>query len=207
MFHDIIGRSMRMAMCGLALLATPALAHPGDGAGVSKAKPVVTAAPGTCTAAEMAVITEAFAEARRRLQQATAFIVERPDDPHVRRWFGSTPPKLILLNLQIIAQGVENPARYTMQCHHAVGCAERPFAYALPYAGTLGFCASFFRSPDSGRDARFGIVVHEVSHIVIRTRDAAYFPENTEKLAHENPAIAATNAESYEHFVEFLPVR
>lgn len=207
MFHDINGRRLRAAMFGLSLIATPALAHPGDAAGVSKAQPGVTAAPGICTAAELAVITEAFAVARRRLQQATAFVAERPDDPHVRRWFGSAPPKLILLNLQIIAQGVENSARYTIQCNDAVGCTEGPFAYASPYAGMLGFCAGFFRARDSGRDARFGIVVHEVSHIVIRTRDAAYFPENTEKLARENPAIAATNAESYEHFVEFLPVR
>lgn len=207
MFHDVISRPLRTAMIGLSLIAMPALAHAGDGAVESKPQPASNAVPGNCSAAEVAVITEAFAEARRRLQQAIDFVAERPDDPHVRLWFGTTRPKLILLNLQMIAQGVESPARYTLRCQDAAGCASGAFAYASPYVGRLGLCSKFFQARDSGRDARFGVIVHEVSHIVIHTRDAAYFPENTEKLARVDPSIAATNAESYEHFVEFLPGR
>ena len=207
MNNETIGRAIRLATLGLSLIATPVLAHPGHEARDAKPQGVAPAAAGTCSAQEIAVITEAFAEARRRLQHAIAFIAERPGDPHVRRWFGSTRPKLIQLHLQMIAAGVESPARYAMQCHDAEGCRRGAFAYASPYTGGLGFCGNFFRAGNSGRDARFGVVVHEVSHIVLHARDAAYFPENTENLARDEPAIAATNAESYEHFVEFLPAR
>ena len=49
------------------------------------------------------------------------------------------------------------------------------------------------------------MVVHEVSHLVLGTRDAAYQPRGAEALAKDEPRVAAMNADNYEYFVEFLP--
>jgi hypothetical protein len=75
---------------------------------------------------------------------------------------------------------------------------------ALPASGSLGFCPIFFRASDRGQDSRFGIVVHEVSHISIGTRDATYQPHQVLILAKDDPATAAMNADSYEYLVETL---
>jgi hypothetical protein len=56
-----------------------------------------------------------------------------------------------------------------------------------------------------GTDSRWGILIHEASHLAANTRDHAYRPNGALMLAKENPARAAENADNYEYFVETLP--
>jgi peptidyl-Lys metalloendopeptidase len=56
-----------------------------------------------------------------------------------------------------------------------------------------------------GTDSRWGILIHEASHLAANTRDHAYRPTGALRLAKDNPARAAENADNYEYFVETLP--
>jgi len=190
------------------LLATPAMADggvkkPSTGSATAAAVP-----PGTCTREQLTVIDEAFTTARERVQAALAFIDERPEDPHIRRWFGTTPRKVVRHHFALIDAGLHDGGRPRLRCNDPEACPQghgSRFAYARQSDRLLGFCHSFFSTGTRGQDARFGVVVHELSHIVVGTRDAAYQPRGAESLAKDEPLVAAMNADNYEYFVEFLP--
>ncbi len=44
------------------------------------------------------------------------------------------------------------------------------------YAGsrTIYLCGAYISAPDSGVDTKFGILVYEMTHAVVATRDIAY---------------------------------
>ncbi len=80
-------------------------------------------------------------------------------------------------------------------------------AYASAGRGLLGLCPAFFRARMTGFDSRWGILVHEVSHLVAGTRDHAYGRRSAMALAANEPARAAQNADNFEYFVETLAAR
>lgn len=181
------------------LLAGPALAHPG---GVKD--PAQASAPGACSTAQLAEIDAAWAEAGTAVAAAVARLNADPNLPELRRWFGTTPAKFVRMNLERIAAHIARGRPADTACEHPVACREQPFAYANPGTGAIGFCRPFFQAGARGQDSRFGIVVHEVSHLAVRTRDATYQPQRVLGLAKTEPAVAAMNADSYEYFVEEL---
>jgi peptidyl-Lys metalloendopeptidase len=186
--------------------ASPALAQgkPRQGQGPAAAPPNPD---GRCSAEQMAVIRAAFAEARTRQRDATAFLLRNPNHEHVTLWFGSTPRSVLVQNFQTIAAGLAREQVFAFQCLHPQSCARGPFAYARTAGYVLGFCQGFFDARDEGRDSRFGIMIHEVSHAALGTIDAGYGPNAGMKLAREEPHRAVNNADNYEYFVEFLPRR
>lgn len=186
------------ALAALVLLASPACAQLAGKAG----KPA--AADGTCTAEQLAQIDAAFVEARAAIHFTVERLSEDPRHPELRRWFGTTPGKLVRANLERIAARVAQGRPADTACNHPTHCRNRPAAYARPGSGSLGFCEIFFSARDRGQDSRFGIVVHEVSHISIGTRDATYQPHQVLILAKDDPETAALNADSYEYLVESL---
>ncbi|MCK8784305.1 M35 family metallopeptidase [Roseomonas sp. NAR14] len=198
---------------GVALAGTkpeallPGVTAPG---GKPEALPPEAGAPrvaqgGVCTPAEQAVLDEAFAEARTRMRQAIRFVAERPQDPHVVRYFGTASVKQVRWTLERIALRLDQPGTFGTSCNDPRGCNRDIFAYSERGRPHLGFCARFFRSPEEGQDARFGVVIHEMSHLAAGTDDHAYQPANVRRLAQENPQLAVLNADSYEYFVETLP--
>jgi hypothetical protein len=56
-----------------------------------------------------------------------------------------------------------------------------------------------------GLDSRFGILIHEMTHIAARTGDHAYRPSGAARMADTDPTLAARNADNYQYFVETLP--
>jgi hypothetical protein len=161
---------------------------------------------GRCDAAQMAVVDEAFATARERVRRAIEHLDESPpEDPHVRRWFGATPRKILRHHFELIAAGLQDDGRPRLRCNDGRSCTDGRMAYARVQQRLIGFCATFFRAGAKGQDTRFGVLVHEVSHIAVGTRDAAYQPRGAQALAKQEPRVAAMNADSYEYFVEFLP--
>jgi peptidyl-Lys metalloendopeptidase len=190
------------------LLAALLLAPPTFAQGKPRAPAAPPANPdGRCTAEQMGVIRAAFAEARTRQRDAIAFVLRQPNHEHVTRWFGTTPRPVLVQNLKTIAAGLAREDVYTYQCLHPQSCARGPFAYTRTAGLVLGFCQGFFNAADSGRDSRFGIVIHEVSHAALGTIDAGYGPDAGMKLGREEPERAVQNADNYEYFVEFLPRR
>ena len=69
----------------------------------------------------------------------------------------------------------------------------------------LGLCPPYFRARMDGVDSRWGILIHEASHIAANTRDHVYRPNGALALAKEDATRAAENADNYEYFVETLP--
>lgn len=162
-------------------------------------------APGpNCSPEQRQMVDEAIAEARRRVAGAITFVRTRPDDPHVRRWFGEGQNNLVLKNLQTTAQRLAQPETLTVHCNDPQTCRGQ-FAYARRSANLLGLCTPFFRARFEGQDNRWGIVIHEITHLAALTGDHAYQPRGAQALAKSNPERAARNADNYEYFVEFMP--
>ncbi|WP_198378701.1 M35 family metallopeptidase [Neoroseomonas rubea] len=158
-----------------------------------------------CVAAHRALIDDALAEARRRLPEAIRLVREEPNHPHIRRWFGDAPRKTIRLTLELTLARLEDMTGVDLRCNDPPGCPGGRFAYARERDMVLGLCAPYFRARMDGTDSRWGILIHEASHLAANTRDHAYRPNGALTLAKENSARAAENADNYEYFVETLP--
>ena len=158
-----------------------------------------------CVEAHRALIDDALAEARRRLPEAIRLVREEPDHPHIRRWFGDAPRKTIRITLELTLARLEDMAGVDLRCNDPPGCPGGRFAYARERDMVLGLCPPYFRARMDGTDSRWGILIHEASHLAANTRDHAYRPNGALVLAKENPARAAENADNYEYFVETLP--
>lgn len=158
-----------------------------------------------CVEAHRALIDDAMAEARRRLPEAIRLVREEPDHPHIRRWFGDAPRKTIRITLELTLARLEDMSGVDLRCNDPPGCPGGRFAYARERDMVLGLCPPFFRARMDGTDSRWGILIHEASHLAANTRDHAYRPNGALALAKENSARAAENADNYEYFVETLP--
>ncbi|HYF08852.1 MAG TPA: M35 family metallopeptidase [Acetobacteraceae bacterium] len=170
-------------------------------------KPLEGVTGPNCSPEQRQAVDSAMAEARRRLAIAIRFVQERPNDPHVIRWFGEGQNGLVLKTLRLTAERMNRPGSLTIHCNDPPTCARGQMAYARTTVSLLGVCPPFFRAGWEGQDNRWGILIHEVSHIAAGTQDFAYQPRGAQALAKEDPSRAARNADNYEYFVEFLPVR
>lgn len=190
------------ALLAIPALTVPALAQSGD----KEAMPAA-ARDGACSAEQLAQIDAAFGEAEAAIATTVRRLNDEPNLPELRQWFGATPAKFVRMNLERVAERVARGRPSATACNHPAMCERgenSPFAYALPSAGSMGFCPLFFRAGARGQDSRFGILVHEMSHLAIGTRDATYQPRHVLALAKQEPATAAMNADSYEYLVETL---
>lgn len=199
------------ATAAAALLAAPMLGTAAQQDDLQGKGPVA-AESGTCTPAQRATIVQAFADARDLALRSAAFLEERPEDPHVARFFGNSPRKVLAEHYRIIAAGTERLSDLDLRCEDQRVCGNGgTFAYIMHPHGqrpraVAGFCRSFFAAnPTTGQDNRAGIVIHEVSHLVLDTRDAEYQPRAAQDLAKDEPNVAAMNADNYEYFAEFMP--
>ncbi len=166
---------------------------------------------GTCTDEQRATIRRAFVDARQMVNASIASLTLEPEAirPHLARFFGSNPAGAIAKNFRAISQGLDNrEARLAYECNRADSCRGQTFAY-VRWGGNarevMGVCPTFFRAARTGQDSQGGIIVHEMSHLALGTRDHAYQPARVEALAKDDPRAAQMNADSYEYFAEFLP--
>jgi hypothetical protein len=160
---------------------------------------------GVCTPDQQGQIAEAFDLARQRLGAAISLVSTDPNNAHVRRWFGTADRKLVMRNLQLTLAAMQDTTRLKLRCNADNDCGRGTFANARPSIRVITLCSVFFRAGLSGQDNRYGILVHEVSHVAARTRDVAYQPQRAAALAKDDPNSAAMNADNFEYFVEFLP--
>jgi peptidyl-Lys metalloendopeptidase len=196
------------ALAALSLAALPAAAQGvkgGQGSG-----PALTA-DGTCSTEQRTTIRRAFGDARQMTNASIASLTLEPEAirPHLVRFFGGNPPGAIAKNFRAISRGLdERESRIGYECNRANACRGATFAY-VRWGGNarevMGFCPTFFSAARTGQDSQGGIVIHEMSHLALGTRDHAYQPRGAEALAKDDPAAAQMNADSYEYFAEFLP--
>ena len=158
-----------------------------------------------CTADHRPVVEEALAEARLRIAEAVRLVREDPDHAHVRRWFGNGSRKSIRITLELTAARLETTEGLDIRCNDPPSCPGGRFAYARERDRVLGVCPPFFRARMDGTDTRWGILIHEATHIAANTRDHAYRPNGALSLAKEDGMRAVENADSYEYFIETLP--
>jgi hypothetical protein len=205
---------MRKTLATAAALATLMLASlPLAAQGVKGAErqgPALSA-NGACTSEQRAIIRRAFGDARQMTNASIASLTLEPEAtrPHLERFFGTNPAGAIAKNFRAISRGLdERENRVAYECNHARACRGQTFAY-VRWGGNarevMGFCPTFFSAGRTGQDNQGGIVVHEMSHLALGTRDHAYQPRGAEALAKDDPAAAQMNADSYEYFAEFLP--
>jgi hypothetical protein len=162
-----------------------------------------TASATACSAEQLAVIDTAYRLAEIRIAEAIAYLDANPQSAHVRRFFGEQPRKMVRLSLTMTQATLPAGRRATPRCADAQ--CDGAFGVASQQENWIAFCPSFFRTGAEGRDARYGVVIHEASHVAVGTRDAAYYPEGTEDLAKAHPELSPMNAESLELFVELMP--
>ena len=166
---------------------------------------------GACTEEQRATIRRGFADARQMANASIASLALEPEAirPHLARFFGTNPAGAIAKNFRAISRGLdEREARLTYECNRAESCRGQTFAY-VRWGGNarevMGVCPAYFRAARTGQDSQGGIILHEMSHLALGTRDHAYQPRGAEALAKDDPRAAQMNADSYEYFAEFLP--
>ena len=158
-----------------------------------------------CTADQRAMVEEARDLAQQRSAEAARLVATQPDHPHIRRWFGDAPRAEIADRLQRTAAQLGRPDSMKVLCNDLGPCEGGNMAFARPGLGIIGLCPVFFRASMKGVDSRWGILLHEASHLAAETDDYAYGPTAALILAKDDPQRAARNADNLEYFVETLP--
>ena len=158
-----------------------------------------------CTADQRALVEEARDLAQQRSADAARLVATQPDHPHIRRWFGDAPRAEIADRLQRTAAQLGRPDSMKVLCNDLGPCEGGNMAFARPGLGIIGLCPVFFRASMKGVDSRWGILLHEASHLAAETDDYAYGPTAALILAKDDPRRAARNADNLEYFVETLP--
>jgi peptidyl-Lys metalloendopeptidase len=82
------------------------------------------------------------------------------------------------------------------------------FAFVHPTDPSRVFVdVTFVRASRVGENSRAGTITHEMSHFLIAggTKDHAYGTTPCKALARRNPALALTNADNFEFYVENAP--
>lgn len=203
---------MRKTFATAAALATLMLAPlPLAAQGVKGGERQALSQNGACTEEQRATIRRGFADARQMTNASIASLALEPEviRPHLARFFGTNPAGAIAKNFRAISRGLdEREPRLTYECNRAESCRGQTFAY-VRWGGNarevMGVCPAYFRAARTGQDSQGGIILHEMSHLALGTRDHAYQPARAEALAKDDPAAAQMNADSYEYFAEFLP--
>ncbi len=166
------------------------------------------AAQASCTANQLSLLNQAEQAASRSASGAHQALANTPEASRASAmryvaWFGAynaSRYQTITSNFQKIATAT---SRLTYNCT-CEDMADNVIAYVYPtqpYEVTL--CAAFWDEPISGSDySMASTLVHETSHFnaVAGTDDIAYGPSACKKLAQNNPAKAAQNADNYGFF-------
>ena len=166
------------------------------------------AAQASCTASQLSLLNQARQAASRSASSAYQALSGTPEASRASAaryvtWFGaytSSRWQAVTSNFSKIAT-VTSKLTYNCTCE---GMADNVIAFVYPtqpYEVTL--CAAFWDEPVSGNDySMASTLVHETSHFnaVAGTDDIAYGPAACKRLAQNNPAKAANNADNYGFF-------
>ena len=83
------------------------------------------------------------------------------------------------------------------------GCQSDWAAYTYPDCRKVWMCSDFFDLEQaSGEMSQLGVVLHEFTHAVAKTKDTAYWSEDCLELAKNKALEATNNADSYRLFTQ-----
>lgn len=103
---------------------------------------------------------------------------------------------------------IQQMLQYFSSIHPIVQQDTTVDAYAYVYKGNLNhiYLGKQFKDAGySGKDSIAGVILHEVSHLILDTEDHAYGDKGVDKLVkQENKAQARNNADNWERFFEAL---
>lgn|GEM_PF-1693504 len=159
-------------------------------------------------------------EAVTRAQWALGMIGRNPEQAALfTTWFGASDPKTLRDNFGRILRGIANGIILIKDDDPA---NDNVFGYVYPDGDNdpprIYLCNAFWRAGKvqwnakthvrkdgrDGFDNPLGVLLHELSHIFVRTEDYTYGKPNCRQLAQQNPAMAAMNADNYEYYAESI---
>jgi hypothetical protein len=125
---------------------------------------------------------------------------------HFAVWFGTTDERAREMIFERAERLLKiNDAYAVRNFHRAVPSRPGIFAFVHPTDPTKVFLdRQFVLAPALGTNSRAGTITHEMSHFTIAggTKDHAYGTDKCRALAKTNPALALTNADNFEYYVE-----
>jgi len=83
-------------------------------------------------------------------------------------------------------------------------CKDHDYAYTYYRSDTIFLCDKYSSAPIAGYDSKLGILVNELTRVVMETKDLAYGEFHSRTLAMRKSGKAVTNADNYEYFIESL---
>jgi hypothetical protein len=121
------------------------------------------------------------------------------------KWFGTTEEEARAIVARRVA--VEQKLNELYSVRNFRRAPHRPgvFAFVHPTDPSKVFVdMAFVRAPRIGENSRAGTIAHEMSHFLVAggTKDHAYGTAKCRHLARSNPALALTNADNFEFWVE-----
>ncbi|HVI02801.1 MAG TPA: M35 family metallo-endopeptidase [Enhygromyxa sp.] len=128
------------------------------------------------------------------------------DSKYYDEWFGAHTTdraQKVDEKLDKIVEGLDEGIEY--KCHSKTErkCEKGTIAWVIPVlSDKVHLCERFFEKDDVGWDTKWGILVHEFSHLFALTHDYEYGRPDSLALADNQPNKAVKNADNYEYFVE-----
>jgi len=156
-------------------------------------------------------IYNAWSHASNDVPRIPVYSSANPEDRNSARWFGQNGD-----HLEKVEQAYRNIEN--LLCQNLNGSGARAkcmykcsyFAYVYPSDSsfTIHLCKAWFRARPTGRDSKFGTVVHESAHFykVYGTNDFGYGCYNAQRLAKSDTYRARHNSDNMEYDVEFSGV-
>jgi peptidyl-Lys metalloendopeptidase len=165
-----------------------------------------------CDATQENTVKDADASALSKAASVYAYLNglsadEQETDGLYKTWYGAhTDARFgkVLNNWKEIKEGFQKSIVYNCS-----GPACKPNWFAYVYAGgklEVFLCQQYWGASPTGIDTQYGILIHEVSHETVFTKDHGYGIKTCKDLAIENPDLAIENADNYEYFAEHADV-
>ncbi len=162
-----------------------------------------------CTPSQHKLAAVGWTTAFALLDRAAGDLQARGASPAYRTWFGEPT------HFERVASAINRTyAAYargfqTLQCDDGVPrfgsgeCDKGIFVFVLPvdYKQTINLCKPYFEMPVAEMG---GAILHELTHFIDNgnTDDICYGHDACKKLARNNPAQAAVNADNYRFYAE-----
>jgi peptidyl-Lys metalloendopeptidase len=169
---------------------------------------VARAQDAPCSKSDQTTAQSTVPGVRAGLDKAIAAIDRgnKDDLTKLKRWLGATSSpefqriRATLVKARVFADGISFLC--AVNTNVALGDIYARVKPGKPF--TVVLASFFFSAPDAGFDSKMGVIVHEFTHFILvgATKDKAYGTDEARTLALANPALAQSNADNYEYFVE-----
>jgi hypothetical protein len=155
-----------------------------------------------CSPGQQKELTETVADLQQQLGYVLGWLREGKLRPYVQAWFGPLATEREVDDaLSAIQARPNSQTPLVFTCAAASICKPEVMGFAGAHETSL--CPDFFARPRrDGNETQIGMLVHELSHLVLNTHDYLYGRAQVRALAAQRPALALKNADNYQYFIE-----